>query len=822
MMPRGGKLPAATAKHIGTRKVSMIHIYGRIAAGTLIVESDGPLASPEITGMGGRVAAPVVVEKAENGKYTTVFDASELRHWSPADPVLYRLRAEGIDERFGYCELRTFSNTDVLLNGERIYLRGYIRGAKAHEHPNMTGGTLKDAAVKNIRQAKKYGFNLVRFHSTIPTPEFIEAADEEGLLIHVEIGFAYEYDSQGNKTSLSMDNAAWRETILKYRNHPSLAIFCIGNEMHNSGHQPEVRKLYALGRELAPGKLIMDNSGWGEYDRTTADIFSQHIAYYFPYKHHAEMFRTDDCWRINGSTCDVPLNAEAETGDCVAAIRREAVPLRPVLAHEAMHYIEVPDYDALIRKFDEFCARVGAEYVAANDIRKPRFMTELPKLIDRKGLRGKMPDYIRGSQEFKKTAYKVYLEKLRDSALCGFEMLQFADCLKYENKNGVVDCFDDDKYIDAKWMRAINDDAVLLGCFDKETFFYDEPVEMTLKISDFLPTPRIRGTVTVAVNGEEIYRGEEVALAGGLQKIAGITLRIKPKTAAERVKISARFVSGELVLENDWKIWLYPHANPMRIPRPELADRRLADWLRASGATTCPDAVITDRLTDRVFEELSAGKHVLLLYHRDAPGQQYYLPGALERFKPCIWDRGSNLGGVIASPMLREALASERYFDLNMQSLLEGCYKVCLDDFPAKANEHVFGIDKPVRDRMKVLIRGVKDFIDADTLRDFSHFFTVRVGSGKLSVCTMLPADGWRIGDPVADNFLAAVCDHLDELDAEGGIALEAFKEYLARVTAAGVRKEDVMNHFWEIDNKPVEDTLFWEEVQIDRSKKRS
>ena len=27
------------------------------------------------------------------------------------------------------------------------------------------------------------------------------------------------------------------------------------------------------------------------------------------------------------------------------------------------------------------------------------------------------------------------------------------------------------------------------------------------------------------------------------------------------------------------------------------------------------------------------------------------------------------------------------------------------------------------------------------------------------------------------------------------------------------------MNHFWEIDNKLVEDTLFWEEVHIDLSK---
>ena len=29
------------------------------------------------------------------------------------------------------------------------------------------------------------------------------------------------------------------------------------------------------------------------------------------------------------------------------------------------------------------------------------------------------------------------------------------------------------------------------------------------------------------------------------------------------------------------------------------------------------------------------------------------------------------------------------------------------------------------------------------------------------------------------------------------------------------MRREDIMNHFWELDNKPVEDSLFWEEYGI-------
>ena len=532
-----------------------IYIRSKVSAGLLQVETSSPLVNARILDASGKaVEAHWLGSSQQAEKFVTLFEAANLQQWSPDSPVLYTLEADGAAEKFGFCELTSFANSAVLLNGEAVYLRGYIRGITAHEHPNMTGGTLKEAAVKNIRQAKKYGFNLVRFHSTIPTPEFVEAADEEGLFIHMEIGFAYEFDEQGKKKSLAMDNANWRETILKYRNHPSVAIFCIGNEMHNSGHQPGVYQLYGIGKTLAPGKLIMDNSGWGEYDRPTADIFAQHIAYYFPYKHHKDMFITDDCWRLNGSTYDVPLTSQGETEKVSAQIRREAVPLRPVIAHEALHYIDIPDYEALSKKFDDFCAKVGEKYLADNQIKKPRFMSELPALIKRKGLADKLPDYIRGSQIFKMMGYKTYIERMRDSALVGYEMLQLADCLKYENKNGILDCFDDDKFIPPKWMMAINGDAALLGCFENEVFYWDETVNLTLKISNFLSCPRIRGEVQVLVDDEVIYVGKEVALAGGLQKIAELTLSFKAESAPRKVVISARFSAGKVELENSWDL----------------------------------------------------------------------------------------------------------------------------------------------------------------------------------------------------------------------------------------------------------------------------
>lgn len=806
--------------------MSLIYIHCKTDAGILYADSPDALKNPEIRTLTGQAAeCPLIREqKLENGSLRYWFDAARLERWTPDTPVLYELTADGIKERFGFVELRPESNRAILLNGSPCYLRGYIRGIVAHEHPNMTGGSLKDAAVKNIRQAKKYGFNLVRFHSTIPTPEFVEAADEEGLFIHMEIGFAYETSEQGTKKNLSMDNKAWKETILRYRNHPSVAIFCIGNEMHNSGHFKEVHALYEQGRELAPGKLIMDNSGWGEFDRQTADVYSQHIAYFFPFKHHAEMFHQDAPWRMNGSAYDEMLDVECKGGGLAAAVHRTIVPAKPVLAHEAMHYIEIPDYKALEKKFDDFCARVGKEYLEANGIKKPRYMTELPKLIERKGLAHKMPDYIAASRKFKMAAIKQYMEKCRMSDLCGFEMLQFADCLKYENKNGIVDFFDDDKYFPPAWLLQFNGNAALLADFETEVYFYGDQIRGKIFISDFLQEPSVTGgELHLSVKKADgtilpVYDGHNVTLVGGLQQIASFELSFDEEEAAQKIEFCAEFTAGDIHLTNSWNLWLYPHKKVERLPETRLKSPLLNVVLHENpAAENVAGAVVTDVLDDQVFADLEAGKTVILLYHRDAPGHQYYLPGALERFKPCIWDRGSNLGGIIYSGELQKALASDRYFDMNWYSLLEGGYKVCLDDFPAPVQEIVCGVDKPVRDRMKGLVNGIKDFIDQDTFRNFSHLFSVKTGKGMLVVCTLMLSDAQN---PVTENFIAELFNHTEELcRTDRTVALDVLKKYLAEETAKGVRKEDVMNHFWEIDNKLVEDTLFWEQTGLDLTK---
>ena len=110
---------------------------------------------------------------------------------------------------------------------------------------------------------------------------------------------------------------------------------------------------------------------------------------------------------MNGSTYDLPMSAE--NGD--VKIRRYANPMKPTLAHEAVHYIEIPDYEALNAKFDAFAAAAGKDYLEKRDIKKPRFMTEFTELARAKNALGKLPDYRTASENFKKFGLKTYIER---------------------------------------------------------------------------------------------------------------------------------------------------------------------------------------------------------------------------------------------------------------------------------------------------------------------------------------------------------------------------------------------------------------------------
>ena len=69
------------------------------------------------------------------------------------------------------------------------------------------------------------------------------------------------------------------------------------------------------------------------------------------------------------------------------------------------------------------------------------------------------------------------------------------------------------------------------------------------------------------------------------------------------------------------------------------------------------------------------------------------------------------------------------------------------------------------------------------------------------------------------DEMLRLLVDQPEVFNTDKAISVEEYRAWLEDINSKPFRNEDVMNHFWEIDNKLVEDTLFWEAVEVDLTK---
>ena len=213
--------------------------------------------------------------------------------WSIERPNLYKYSAriayqdgsnEVLEDRFGIRKLST-NGKNILLNNVPIYVRGYIRGIKCHDHENNCHLSEYEFYKKNIGQAKAYGFNFARFHSTIPNEEYFRAADELGLLVHIELkDKEYIYDNSLEMTNstgrANMDQSFLNHVVNDLYNHPSLAVYCIGNEIKGEGERDAISKVSQMIKNADDTRLFVDTCAWGQNNREFIDIDVQHMSYY--------------------------------------------------------------------------------------------------------------------------------------------------------------------------------------------------------------------------------------------------------------------------------------------------------------------------------------------------------------------------------------------------------------------------------------------------------------------------------------------------------------------------------------------------------------
>jgi hypothetical protein len=707
---------------------------------------------------------------------------NDIALWRPDEPTLYRLVGRvgdtPVDQRVGFRWWRGVGNSHVEINGEPIYLRGVIRGITAHDHPNLTGASDIAWHEKSITQIKRFGMNFVRWHSTVPPDEYLDAADRLGFAVQLEIGFDKK-DGQ-----IIVDPRKWAQVIRDLCRHPSVAVYCVGNEIRRCGNVEPVQQLVNIARKLDPSALVMDNCGWGQPDRPNPDVYCQHVAYYFPFGEHERMF-------------DYPIGFELEgfVGDGKTHDAKN--PLRPTMAHEVCHYIAMRDFDTLRAKWQAWRDKVNppADHEAAE---LPWWIEEIESLYEAKGLVPPEPQLRRASRAYQRLLQRHALESIRRSnALCGYEMLQQSDCWRYENSNALLDSFDDPVNWNPDDFLAFNGDTAITIDLPRRDLRWGEATAVGVHVSHF-GREAIRDaqlTVHVAAGDHVIIEDEPIAvddIAPGTNKhLADINLDLpagdQPTTATLTVRVGDH--------ETSWPLWLLP-----------VAPRR-------------DDARVVHDIDEATIRRVERGESLLWLYRPadqfddSAPRPALDLEGRRDLFKGVIWDRGDNLGAVIREHPALGALPHDGYMDWQLAPLAHHGVKVNLDDFPVETWPIVQGVGRPVRDRMHAMKMGLKDIQPAVTFRRWGWLFELAIGKGRLLVC------GLNLRDPSAagDYLLGAMLDYLDNPDGEPSATIDgdALLAYMRQKGASPHPTEGPMTQYWLLDNQPVETVLFWEQLGI-------
>lgn len=180
------------------------------------------------------------------GKF--VADTQELlvkapKRWDIESPVLYTLVTELVKEEavldeirqaIGFRSLVFTTEQGLFLNGRRIKLYGVCE----HHDLGCLGAAFNKAALRRqFMKLKKMGVNALRTSHNMPAKEFMELADEMGFLVVAEAFDMWErnktpYDyARFFKEWYRVDVASW---IRRDRNHPSLLMWSIGNEIYDT------------------------------------------------------------------------------------------------------------------------------------------------------------------------------------------------------------------------------------------------------------------------------------------------------------------------------------------------------------------------------------------------------------------------------------------------------------------------------------------------------------------------------------------------------------------------------------------------------------
>jgi len=210
-----------------------------------------------------------VVGKAENNITLTTGTYYDLKQkisvespalWSTEQPNLYQVRAtvlvsnkatDNLAAKFGIRSIRIDPQTGLTLNGQNVELKG---GCFHHDNGPLGSAAIDRAEERKIELLKKAGFNAIRCSHNPPSPYLLDVCDRMGMLVIDEFVDMWERPKVSSDDYSKFFRDHWqddiRSMVMRDRNHPSVIMWSIGNEIPEAADTSGLRIARNLANEL--------------------------------------------------------------------------------------------------------------------------------------------------------------------------------------------------------------------------------------------------------------------------------------------------------------------------------------------------------------------------------------------------------------------------------------------------------------------------------------------------------------------------------------------------------------------------------------------
>jgi len=164
--------------------------------------------------------------------------------WSVDNPQLYTAKvtvllngkeSDVVNASFGIRSIAFSAEKGFLLNGKPVELVG---GCFHHDNGPLGSKAIDRAEERKIELFKEAGYNAIRCSHNPPSPYLLDVCDRLGMLVIDEIFDNWEAPKVSEDDYSQFFKDWWQRDlesmIIRDRNHPSVIMWSIGNEIHEA------------------------------------------------------------------------------------------------------------------------------------------------------------------------------------------------------------------------------------------------------------------------------------------------------------------------------------------------------------------------------------------------------------------------------------------------------------------------------------------------------------------------------------------------------------------------------------------------------------